>query len=237
MIISLESTPDNILRPYLDESICKPGETREWREESDGIQPADELNKKTLALVKNEQLEELKLSKFNGKGRQRYLNYYRFYQEFDKLVMQKPYSDSSKLSYLKQYLEEDALDIVKNYDVGSELAIAFKALDDEYGRGETIMHILAQEGCLETLQKILRVKERPVIDESRLVDALLIYDNAGWSPLMAAVKSDRNVDDVIQLFLRFLEKHATTEDIKELIGKPQVIHNINLLNRFLFFSY
>ena len=100
MIISLESTPDNILRPYLDESICKPGETRERREESDGIQPADGLNKKTLALVKNEQLEELKLSKFNGQGRQRYLNYYAFYQEFDKLVMQKPYSDSSKLRYL-----------------------------------------------------------------------------------------------------------------------------------------
>ena len=101
--------------------------------------------------------------------------------------------------------------------------------------GETILHILAQEGCLETLRKILNVNDRSVIDESRLVDALLISDNAGWSPLMAAVKSDRNVDDVIQLFLRFLEKHATTEDIKELIGKPQVIHNINLLNRFLFF--
>ena len=96
--------------------------------------------------------------------------------------------------------------------------------------GETILHILAQEGCLETLRKILSVNERPVIDESKLVDALLIYDNAGWSPLMAAVKSDRNVDDVIQLFLRFLENHATTEDIKELIGKPQVIHNINLQN-------
>ena len=98
--------------------------------------------------------------------------------------------------------------------------------------GETILHILAQEGCLETLRKIISVNERPVIDKSKIVEALLIYDNAGWSPLMAAVKSDRNVDDVIQLFLTFLENHATTEDIKELIGKPQVIRYTNLLYRF-----
>ena len=95
--------------------------------------------------------------------------------------------------------------------------------------GETILHILAKEGCLETLRKILNVNERPVIDESRLVDALLISDNAGWSPLMAAVKSDRNVDDVIQLFLTFLESYASTEDIKKLIGKPQVSRYTNLL--------
>ena len=95
--------------------------------------------------------------------------------------------------------------------------------------GETILHILAQEGCLKTSRKILSVNERPVIDESKIVDALLIYDNAGWSPLMAAVKSDRNVDDIIQLFLTFLESHATTEDIKKLIGKPQVFHYANIL--------
>ena len=106
-------------------------------------------------------------------------------------------------------------------------------VDSEIGvdseTGETILHILAQEGCLKTLRKILSVNERPVIDESKIVDALLIYDNAGWSPLMAAVKSDRNVDDIIQLFLTFLESHATTEDIKKLIGKPQVFHHTNLL--------
>ena len=109
-------------------------------------------------------------------------------------------------------------------------------VDSEIGvdseTGETILHILAQEGCLKTLRKILSVNERPVIDESKIVDALLIYDNAGWSPLMAAVKSDRNVDDIIQLFLTFLESHATTEDIKKLIGKPQVFHNANLLHWF-----
>ena len=107
-------------------------------------------------------------------------------------------------------------------------------VDSEIGvdseTGETIFHILAQEGCLKTLRKILSVNERPVIDESKIVDALLIYDNAGWSPLMAAVKSDRNVDDIIRLFLTFLESHATTEDIKKLIGKPQVFYLANLLH-------
>ena len=103
-----------------------------------------------------------------------------------------------------------------------------KGVDDE--TGETILHILAQEGCLETLRKILSVNERPVIDKSKIVEALLIYDNAGWSPLMAAVKSDRNVDDIIQLFLTFLESHATTKDIKKLIGKPQVIRYTDLIS-------
>ena len=103
------------------------------------IQATDELNKKRLALVKSEQLEGVKLSKFNGQGDQRYLNYYGFYQEFQELVMQKAYSDSTKLRYLKQYLEGDALDIVKNYHAGSELPIAYKALDDVYGRADMVI--------------------------------------------------------------------------------------------------
>ena len=43
------------------------------------MQAEDELNKKRLALVKSEQLEGMKLSKFSGQGDQRYLNYYGFY--------------------------------------------------------------------------------------------------------------------------------------------------------------
>ena len=39
-------------------------------------QADDELNKKRLALVKSEQLEGVKLSKFSGQRDQRYLNYY-----------------------------------------------------------------------------------------------------------------------------------------------------------------
>jgi len=116
------------------------------------IQADDELNKKRLALVKSEQLEGVKLSKFSGQGDQRYLNYYGFYREFQELVMQKAYSDSTKLRYLKQYLEGDALDIVKNYHAGSELAIAYKALDDVYGRSDMVIR-----ECIKGIQKLPRL--------------------------------------------------------------------------------
>ena len=92
------------------------------------IQAVDELNKKRLALVKSEQLEGVKLSKLNGQGDQRYLNYYGFYQEFNELVMKKAYSDATKLRYLKQYLEGDALDIVKNYHAGMNYPSPIKPL-------------------------------------------------------------------------------------------------------------
>ena len=108
--------------------------------------------KKRLALVKSEQLEGVKLSKFSGQGDQRYLNYYGFYQEFQELVMQKAYSDSTKLRYLKQYLEGDALDIVKNYHAGSELSIAYKALDDVYGRSDMVIR-----ECIKGIQKLPRL--------------------------------------------------------------------------------
>ena len=52
--------------------------------------------------------------------------------------MQISYSDSTKSRFLKQYLEGDALDIVKNYHAGSELPIAYKALDDVYGRADMV---------------------------------------------------------------------------------------------------
>ena len=116
------------------------------------IQADDELNKKRLALVKSEQLEGVKLSKFSGQGDQRYLNYYGFYQEFQELVMQKAYSDSTKLRYLRQYLEGDALDIVKNYHAGSELSIAYKALDDVYGRSDMVIR-----ECIKGIQKLPRL--------------------------------------------------------------------------------
>ena len=96
------------------------------------LQDADESNKKVLALLNSEQLEGLKLSKFNGQVYQKSLNYYGFYQEFNDLVVQKPYTDSRKLRYLKQYLVADALHIIKSYP-RLELPIVFKALDDVYG--------------------------------------------------------------------------------------------------------
>ena len=45
-----------------------------------------------------------------------------------------PYSYSTKLRYLRQYLDGEERDIVKNYYSGTELKVAFTALDEQYGR-------------------------------------------------------------------------------------------------------
>ena len=86
--------------------------------------------------------------------------------------------------------------------------------------GETIMHHLAKEGCVEVLRKILQDLN---IENQKLVEALTLRDKAGWSPLMAAVKADRNVEDVLKLFLRFLEENAETSDVDDLtMANPTV---------------
>ena len=112
------------------------------------IQLMEDLEKKKLALSKSEQLEGLKITKFNGTGDNKFLQYYSFYTEFTELVMDKAYSDSTKLRYLKQYLEGDAKEIVKNYHSGAELVTAFKALDEQYGRGEMVIR-----ECIKSIQK------------------------------------------------------------------------------------
>ena len=116
---------------------------------------------------------------------------------------------------LKPYLDEE--------EYTSDQTINSKEESDSC-TGETIIHVLAKEGCLETLRKILSLEEKPKIDARKLVEALLLPDKAGWSPLMAAVKADRNVDDIIHLFLTFLENHATTEDVEKLIRMPKVTY-------------
>ena len=72
----------------------------------------------------------MKLQTFSGAGDGINLNYYNFYQEFKEIVLQKQYSDSTKLKYLKQYTEKDAYELVNNYHSGKELMIAFKTLED-----------------------------------------------------------------------------------------------------------
>ena len=61
------------------------------------IQLMEELEKKRLALYKSEQLEGLEITKFNGSGDNKFLQYYSFYTEFTELVMDKQCSDSTKL--------------------------------------------------------------------------------------------------------------------------------------------
>ena len=103
-----------------------------------------------------------------------------------------------------------------------ETAADEKELQDD--TGETIMHHLAKEGQVEVLRKILDLEERPKIKASTIVEAIITRDKAGWSPLMAAMKSERNVNEVLDLFLRFLETHATTEHVDKMteVADPDV---------------
>ena len=95
-----------------------------------------------------------------------------------------------------------------------EAAPDYNELEDD--TGETILHHLAKEGCIEMLTKILDLEETPKIKADQLVKAIIHCDKSGWSPLMAAMKSERNVDEVLDLFLKFLEIHATTEDVDKM---------------------
>ena len=103
-----------------------------------------------------------------------------------------------------------------------ETAANKKELEDD--TGETIMHHLAKEGQVEVLRKILDLEDTPKIKASTIVEAIITRDKAGWSPLMAAMKSERNVNEVLDLFLRFLESHATTEDVDKMteVADPEV---------------
>ena len=113
------------------------------------IQHMEELEKKNLALTKSEQLEGLKTNKFNRCGDNTFLQYYSFYTEFTVLVMSKQYCDSTKLGGLKQYLDGDTQGIIRNYQCGTELATAFKDLDDQYGRHEMNIRL-----CIKSRQAL-----------------------------------------------------------------------------------
>jgi hypothetical protein len=67
--------------------------------------------------------------------------------------------------------------------------------------GETILHLLAKEGKVEILGNLLddaRV-------EKELVTALLQQDKLGWNPIMAGTKADSGVEEMVKMFLAFLE--------------------------------
>ena len=94
---------------------------------------------------------------------------------------------------------------------------------NELYTGETIVHLLAKEGCVEILRKLLDFNESPRVDKYILVEALLRHDESGWSPLMSAMKADRNVEAIIEMFLRFLENEAATEDVQKMINIPKEV--------------
>lgn len=46
------------------------------------IRASEDKHKQNIALSKSEQLEGMKLTKFNGMGGQKFLSYYSFFQQF-----------------------------------------------------------------------------------------------------------------------------------------------------------
>ena len=128
--------------------------------------------------------------------------------------------------YLKKpYLEIEKL--VQIYDEKNDE----DDLEIKSGKGETIIHHLVEEGYVEILKKLLDLDEHPKIEKSKLVEALTLNDEAGWTPVMAAVKSDRNAEEILNLLLTFLEKHADTNDVAKLI-KPDI--KVSIYHGFFF---
>ena len=55
-------------------------------------------------------------------------------------------------------MEGDAKDIIKNYHSGSELATAFKALDEQYGRAEMVIRECIKSIQLQPLRSEMDIK-------------------------------------------------------------------------------
>ena len=118
--------------------------------------------------------------------------------------------------------ETDLNQLIDSFDETPE-KLKEPYFDGELDTGETLIHLLAKEGCTELLQKLLDLNERPKIEKSKLVEALLMQDKAGWTPLMSSVKADRNVDEIVKMFLEFLEAHSNTSDVEKIFSNEQVM--------------
>ena len=101
--------------------------------------------------------------------------------------------------------------------------------DRELDTGETIVHLLTKEGCIELLTTLLYSDGKLKFEKTLLVKALLQYDNTGWSPLMSCVKADQNVEEVINLCLKFLDENAVASDVDEMISSQRVRNTVLIL--------
>ena len=84
--------------------------------------------------------------------------------------------------------------------------------------GETILHLLAKEGKVEILENLLEDSRV----ENELVKAVLQQDKLGWSPIMAATKADSGVEDMMEMFLRFLEPRLEYDQVKTLFDSENI---------------
>jgi hypothetical protein len=84
--------------------------------------------------------------------------------------------------------------------------------------GETILHLLAKEGKTEILQNL--IQDTRV--ENELIEALLKQDRLGWSPVMAAIKADSGGEEIVAMFLTFLEPRCSIRHLHNLLTSQNI---------------
>lgn len=83
--------------------------------------------------------------------------------------------------------------------------------------GETALHILAKEGSINELQVVLDSKQSSVDEKKEIVKTILQHDDAGWSPLMRALQADKDVKEVSEILLKFIEDNIDAVDVEQMI--------------------
>ena len=109
------------------------------------------------------------------------------------------------------------------------VSILLKPYKTENGNtdtGETALHILAKEGSKEELQIVLNPTHCTVDEKEELVNTLLQHDDAGWSPLMRALQADKDVKEVSELLLKFMEDNIDAVDVEKMIQPCQNVRKL-----------
>ena len=76
---------------------------------------------------------------------------------------------------------------------------------------------------MSALQKILHPDHTPLLQKNEIVDALLEYDCAGWSPLMRALQADTDKKELVGQLLTFLDDNIHAINIEKLINPCQQV--------------
>ena len=98
-----------------------------------------------------------------------------------------------------------------------------KPFKDDSNNGETGLHLLAKEGCLDAFQNILDQIRGQSDKKIDVINALLEYDATGWSPLMRVLQTDHNAKEVAELLFRFLEDNADILYINQMISPSRKV--------------
>ena len=99
--------------------------------------------------------------------------------------------------------------------------------------GETILHLLAKEGKTEILRNLL---DDPRVEKD-LVKSLLKQDKLGWNPIMTAIKADSGGEEMVEMFLTFLENNLEHSDLVTLLTSQNIAKVKSTFNAQLFRAY